>query len=78
MKPNEKQIKNFLERSLMLVTALSPIVGYDKASEIAHHAIDNDTTLKESALQLGIVTSEEFDLIVDPSKMLNPNVKKKQ
>ena len=76
MKPNEKQIKKFLERSLMLVTALSPIIGYDKASAVAHHAIDNDTTLKESALQLGVVTAEEFDRIVDPSEMLNPNIEK--
>jgi len=74
MNPNEQQIKNFLERSLMLVTALSPVIGYDKASAVAHYAMDNNTTLKESALQLGVVTAEEFDRIVDPSKMTSPNL----
>ena len=58
----------------MLVTALSPIIGYDKASQIAHHAIDNDLTLKASALQLGFVTEAEFDRIVDPQKMVRPYV----
>ncbi len=74
MNPNEQQIKNFLERSLMLVTALSPVIGYDKASAVAHYAMNNNTTLKESALQLGVVTAEEFDRIVDPSKMTSPNL----
>ena len=73
MKPNKKQIQNFLQRSLMLVTALSPVVGYDKASAIAHYALDNDKTLKESALHLGVVTSQEFDRIVDPTKMTSPS-----
>ncbi len=74
MEPNKKQIQNFLQRSLMLVTALSPVVGYDKASAVAHYALDNDKTLKESALHLGVVTSEEFDRIVDPTKMTSPSV----
>jgi fumarate hydratase class II len=73
-KPNLKQINEYVERSLMLVTALSPIIGYDKASQIAHHAIDNDLTLKASALQLGFVTEAEFDRIVDPQKMVRPYV----
>ena len=73
MKPNKKQIENFLQRSLMLVTALSPVIGYDKASAVAHYALDNDTTLKESAMHLGAVTAAEFDKIVDPSKMTSPN-----
>ena len=72
--PNLKQISNFVERSLMLVTALSPVIGYDKASKIAHHAMDNDLTLKEAALQLGFVTEAEFDRIVDPKKMVKPYV----
>jgi len=55
-----------------LVTALSPVIGYDKASKIAHHALDNNLTLKEAALNLGFVTAGEFDKIVDPSKMLGP------
>jgi len=48
-KPNLKKINEYVERSLMLVTALSPVIGYDKASKIAHHAMDNDLTLKEAA-----------------------------
>ena len=58
----------------MLVTALTPVIGYDKASQIAHHAADHDLTLKEAALQLGFVTAEEFDRIVDPRKMVKPYV----
>lgn len=72
-KPNRKKIEENVERSLMLVTALSPEIGYDKASEIAHYADDHDTTLKEAALKLGYVSEEEFDRIVDPSKMVHPN-----
>jgi len=49
-KPNLKKIKEYLERSLMLVTALSPVIGYDKASKIAHYAMDNDLTLKAAAM----------------------------
>src|SRR6202022_863745 len=73
-KPNLKKINEYVERSLMLVTALSPVIGYDKASKIAHHAMDNDLTLKEAALQLGFVTEAEFDRIVDPRKMVQPYV----
>jgi fumarate hydratase class II len=73
-KPNLKQIAGYVERSLMLVTALSPVIGYDKASKIAHHAMDNDLTLREAALQLGFVSAEEFDRIVDPKKMVSPYV----
>src|SRR5262249_15288429 len=73
-KPNLKKITEYVERSLMLVTALSPVIGYDKASKIAHHAMDNDLTLKEAALQLGFVTEAEFDRIVDPKKMVKPYV----
>jgi fumarate hydratase, class II len=73
-KPNLKKIKEYVERSLMLVTVLSPVIGYDKASKIAHYALDNDLTLKQSALKLGFVTEEEFDRIVDPTKMTKPYV----
>jgi fumarate hydratase class II len=72
--PNLKQIHNFLERSLMLVTALSPVIGYDKASQVAHYALDHDLTLKEAALKLGAVSVAEFDRIVDPAKMVKPYV----
>ena len=73
-KPNLKKIHEYVERSLMLVTALAPVIGYDKASKIAHHAMDNDLTLKAAALALGFVTETEFDRIVDPKKMVNPYV----
>ena len=69
-KPNSKKIKEYVDRSLMLVTALSPVIGYDKASQIAHYAMDNDLTLKAATLKLGFVTEEEFDRIVDPAKMV--------
>jgi fumarate hydratase class II len=72
--PNRKKIKEYVDRSLMLVTALAPVIGYDKASKIAHHAMDHDLTLKEAALQLGFVSEEEFDRVVDPAKMVRPYV----
>ncbi|HQR52567.1 MAG TPA: class II fumarate hydratase [Burkholderiales bacterium] len=73
-KPNLKKIQEYVERSLMLVTALAPVIGYDKASKIAHHAMDNDLTLKAAALALGFVTEAEFDRVVDPAKMVHPYV----
>jgi fumarate hydratase class II len=73
-KPNLKKINEYVERSLMLVTALSPVIGYDKASKIAHYAMDNDLTLKAAALKLGFVTEAEFDRVVDPKKMVTPYV----
>ncbi|MBV8397799.1 MAG: class II fumarate hydratase [Acetobacteraceae bacterium] len=73
-KPNLKKINEYVERSLMLVTALSPVIGYDNASKIAHYAMDNDLTLKEAALKLGFVTEDEFARVVDPKKMVRPYV----
>jgi len=73
-KPNLKKINQYVEESLMLVTALSPVIGYDKASKIAHYAMDNDLTLKVAALKLGFVTEAEFDRVVDPKKMVWPYV----
>jgi len=73
-KANLKKINEYVERSLMLVTALSPVIGYDKASKIAHYAMDNDLTLKAAALKLGFVTEAEFDRVVDPKKMVKPYV----
>ncbi len=58
----------------MLVTALSPVIGYDRASQIAHYAMDHDLTLKDAALKLGFVTEAEFDRIADPAKMVAPYV----
>ena len=75
-KPNLKKIQEYVDRSLMLVTALAPVIGYDKASKIAHYAMDNDLTLKEAALKLGFVTEDEFDRVVDPKKMVHPYVAK--
>ena len=54
MEPNEKRIREYLEQSLMLVTALSPVIGYDNASHAAHHAFEHDMTLKEACLALGL------------------------
>src|SRR5271169_6251994 len=73
-KPNLKKIGEYVERSLMLVTALSPIIGYDKAAKIAHYALDHDLTLKQAALKLALVTEAEFDRVVDPKKMVTPYV----
>jgi fumarate hydratase class II len=72
--PNRKKIKEDVERALMLVTALVPVIGYDKASEIAHYAMHHDLTLKAAALKLGYVTEADFDRIVDPAKMVHPYV----
>ncbi len=74
MEPNRKQIETHLENSLMLVTALSPVIGYDKASEVAHYALHHDLSLREAALKLGHVTAEDYDRIVDPKKMVHPYV----
>ncbi len=71
-KPNLKKIKQDVERSLMLVTALAPVIGYDKASKIAHHAMEHDLTLKQAALKLGFIAEADFDRIVDPAKMVGP------
>jgi fumarate hydratase class II len=73
-RPNLKKIAEYVERSLMLVTALAPVIGYDNASKIAHHALEHDLTLKDAALQLGFVGAEEFDCVVDPKKMVKPYV----
>jgi len=72
--PNLRNIRSHLDRSLMLVTALAPVIGYDKASEIAHHALKHDLTLKEAAIVLGAISEAEFERIVDPSKMVHPYI----
>ena len=73
-KPNLARIREYVDRSLMLVTALAPVIGYDKASKIAHYAMDHEVTLKSAALTLGMVTEDEFDRVVDPAKMVVPYV----
>ncbi len=70
MKPNYGRIEELTNKSLMLVTALSPVIGYDKSAEIAKLAHKNGTTLKEEVLKIGIITGEEFDKIMDPKLMV--------
>jgi len=67
---NEKQIQSYLDRSLMLVTALNPRIGYDNAAKVAHLAFEEDITLKEACLKLKLLSAEEFDQLVDPAKMI--------
>ncbi|WP_209001921.1 class II fumarate hydratase [Stappia albiluteola] len=69
MTANESRIARFVNESLMLVTPLAPVIGYDKAAEIAHHAYHHGSTLKEAALALGHVSEEDFDRIVVPERM---------
>lgn len=73
IKPNLTKIDYYLNNSLMLVTALNPYIGYDKAAEIAKYAHKNNLSLKESALKFGI-KEEDFNKWVDPKTMLNPNI----
>jgi fumarate hydratase class II len=70
IEPNLPRIKEHLNSSLMLVTALNPVIGYDKAAQIAKKAYDEHKTLKEATLELGFLSEEEFDKVVDPTKML--------
>jgi fumarate hydratase class II len=69
-RPNRRKIGESLESSLMLVTALSPVIGYDNAARIAHHAQQHNLTLRDAALQLGLMAAEDFDQIADPAKMV--------
>ncbi len=75
IEPNKPRIKQLLENSLMLVTALNPVIGYDKAAKIAKKAHHDNTSLKEAAVALGFLTAEEFDQKVRPEDMIKPNVK---
>jgi fumarate hydratase class II len=69
---NEKRIAEFVDNSLMLVTALSPVIGYDKASKIAHMALDEGTTLRQAALKTGWIDEKTFDEVIKPEKMVFP------
>lgn len=73
MKADEKRIKQFVENSLMLVTALAPKIGYDKAAQIAHKAYHDGTSLLESTLALGYLTENEFRELMKPEKMTEPH-----
>ncbi len=72
IKADKVKIKHYLENSLMLVTALAPKIGYDKAAKIAKSALKNGTTLKSEALKSGLIDEKEYDRIVDPKKMIYP------
>jgi fumarate hydratase class II len=72
IRANEARIREMMERSLMLVTALAPTIGYDKATTVAKTAHKNGTTLREEAVRLGYVTAEEFDRLVRPERMIGP------
>ena len=76
-KPNLKRIKRDLDNSLMLVTALSPVIGYDKASQIAHEALDHDLSLRDAALKW-VCQTDEFDRLVNPFKMCHPSKKERE
>ena len=73
IKVNQNKVEENLNNSLMLVTALNSHIGYDNAAKIAKQAYSTNTTLKDAAVQLGFLTAEEFDRLVDPKKMLKPN-----
>jgi len=70
---NETRIAEHVSRSLMLVTALSPVIGYDRAAEIAHKADHDGSTLREAALSLGYISAQEFDRVTDPASMVGDN-----
>ncbi len=72
IKANEARIRELMERSLMLVTALAPKIGYDKAAQVAKAAHANGTTLREEATRLGFISGSDFDRIVRPEKMTRP------
>ena len=72
LEPNEARIRQHLENSLMLVTALNPLIGYDKAAEVAKKAHKEGTTLREAAVALGYLTGEQFDEAVRPESMTHP------
>jgi fumarate hydratase class II len=72
---NKTQINHFVNNTLMLVTALNPHIGYDNAAKIAKHAHHHGKTLKEAAIELAILSSDDFDRLVNPADMLGPNIK---
>jgi len=77
IEPRTGRIGDLLHNSLMLVTALSPRIGYDRAAEVAHKAFATGRSLKETAVDLGYVTATEFDILVRPEQMIRPGLRKK-
>lgn len=72
LKANRDKIQSYLDNSLMLVTALNPVIGYDKSAKIAKKALEEGSSLREACLSLGYLSAEKFDEVVDPKKMLGP------
>ena len=75
IEPNRDKIDHFLHNSLMLVTALNPVIGYENSAKVAKTAYKENKTLKQVAVELGLVTAEQFDEVVKPEKMVSPNSK---
>ena len=73
LKADKVKIKEYLDNSLMLVTALAPHIGYDNSAKIAKKALKNNTTLKEEALKSGLIDEKDFSKIVNPKKMIYPD-----
>ena len=72
IEPNKERIQYYLDNSLMLVTALTPQIGYDKAAKVAHHAFERNISLKQACLDLGYLSAEDFDKHVRPEEMISP------
>ena len=72
LRADKRRIKELLDNSLMLVTALAPHIGYDNAARIAKNALKNNTTLKQEALKSKLIKEKDYDKIVDPRKMIYP------
>ena len=72
MNVDARRAAGYVEHSLMQVTALTPLIGYDQASQVARYAFANDLSLRQAALTLGVITPEEFDRVIVPSRMVHP------
>jgi fumarate hydratase class II len=72
IEPNRATIEGYLKNSLMLVTALNPVIGYDNAAKVAKKAFAENKTLRETVIELGLLTGEKFDEVVQPAQMVGP------
>ena len=75
IEPNNDRIQDNLYNSLMLVTALNPHIGYDKAAKVAKKAYDDKSSLKEAIVELGYMSAEDFDVLINPADMIKPSKK---
>ena len=73
IRANKKKIREHLDNSLMLVTALAPRIGYDNAAKIAKNALNNNTKLKTEAIKSGLISEREYEKLVNPERMIKPN-----